>query len=506
MSVRAAVRAPYCPALLALILLAAVLRFTTLGVQSFDFDEAVTVHRVLDGSLGHVFHQLPRSESNPPLYYVLAWLWTRAFGLGEFGARSPSALAGTALVPIVYAAGRELVSRRAGLVASGLAAVNPLLIYYSQEARNYSLLTLLAAVGFWAFARALADPSTRRLGGWALASALALLTHYFAVFAVVPEAALLLLGARSRLGAGVAAAVPAMVGGALLPLALDQADGRTEWISGQSLGTRAHQVVSKFVVGEIDPIGNAPLLLVAIGAAAVAAFAARRASPRELRGAALAAGVVAGALALPLALDLVGLHYLLARNVIAALPVALVAAGALLGTAGAAPLAPLTATGLGALSLAVVVAAPFDERLQRADYRAAAASVGSVPRDAALVAPSLGSVPLEYYLPGATEATGVLRLRLVELVEPVSRRDSAQPPRPATPMPPPGFALARREDGEGFTRIVFAARRSASIATDALRALAPPGPAGEPPVVLTWPRRMRSRSCSGSFAIRLRAR
>src|SRR4051794_13495111 len=255
----------------ALIVLAAALRFATLGLQSLDYDEAYTAGIVLPGSLSHMLSLLPKTESSPPLHYLLSWAWSRPFGLGEVSVRFLSALAGTATVPVVYAAARRLGSVRAGLIGAALVAVNPFLVWYSQEARAYALLALLGALSFWAFAAALEDPSPRRLALWAGACALALWTHYFAVFLVVPEGAWLLwrAGARARVavaGAGVVAA-----GVLVLPLALDQADGRTDWISEQSLPVRAVGVISKFLLGEVDPVGNAVLVLVAAMAAGVAA-------------------------------------------------------------------------------------------------------------------------------------------------------------------------------------------------------------------------------------------
>src|SRR5215207_1566654 len=102
--------------LLLLSVLACVLRSATLDLQSFSFDEAFTVGPVLGGSLGEALEAIPRTESSPPLYYVLAWGWTRPLGLGEVGVRSLSALLGTALIPVGFAAARELVSARAGMV------------------------------------------------------------------------------------------------------------------------------------------------------------------------------------------------------------------------------------------------------------------------------------------------------------------------------------------------------------------------------------------------------
>src|SRR5436305_1457266 len=89
-------------ALVAITALAAALRFATLGHQSLDFDEAYTAGLVLPGSLGHMLSQLPKTESSPPLFYVLDWIWTRPFGLGEVAVRFLPALAGTALVPVTY--------------------------------------------------------------------------------------------------------------------------------------------------------------------------------------------------------------------------------------------------------------------------------------------------------------------------------------------------------------------------------------------------------------------
>ena len=207
--------------LAALTVLAAILRFPTLHVQSYWFDEAVTV-RLVSGGFGHMLSSIGGSESTPPLYYMLAWVWTRIFGHGEAGLRSLSALAGTAFVPVAYAAAAELASRRVALAIAALAAFNPLLIWYSQEARSYALLVLFAGLSFLLFARIAREQRDRDLAWWTLVSALAIATHYFAAFVVAPEAAWLLLRARDRRRPLIATGALLAVGGALLPLLLRQ--------------------------------------------------------------------------------------------------------------------------------------------------------------------------------------------------------------------------------------------------------------------------------------------
>ena len=157
----------------------AALRFSTLRVQSFWLDEAVT-HSLVTRTLSSMLGAIPHSESTPPLYYLLAWVWVRVFGAGEAGLRSLSAVFGTATIVLLALTARRLAGNRAALAAAALAAANPLLIWYSQEARAYALLVALCALSLWCLLR-------EDWRGWTLAAALALATHYFAVFIVVPE-------------------------------------------------------------------------------------------------------------------------------------------------------------------------------------------------------------------------------------------------------------------------------------------------------------------------------
>ena len=84
----ASARALAPAALAALVAAGVAIRFATLGVQSYHHDEVITAGRVLAGSFGHMLHEVRVSESNPPLYYVLAWAWSKLFGTGEVGLRS----------------------------------------------------------------------------------------------------------------------------------------------------------------------------------------------------------------------------------------------------------------------------------------------------------------------------------------------------------------------------------------------------------------------------------
>src|SRR3954454_658255 len=143
-----------------LTVLGAALRFSTLGFQSYHHDEIVTASRVLRVGFGHAMDAVGFSESAPPLYYALAWIWTQVAGTGEWGLRSLSAVAGVATIPAAYFIGRELRGARAGVIGAALVAVNPMLLWYSQEARAYSLLAFFCALSLLFCVRAL-QPNCR---------------------------------------------------------------------------------------------------------------------------------------------------------------------------------------------------------------------------------------------------------------------------------------------------------------------------------------------------------
>ncbi|HXV04563.1 MAG TPA: glycosyltransferase family 39 protein, partial [Solirubrobacterales bacterium] len=341
--------------------------------------------------------------------------------------------------------------RRAGLVAAAIVAVSPVLIWFSQDARAYALAFLLSALAFLFFARARRSGARRDLAWWAVFSALAIATHYFAGFAVVPEAALLLLAARpSRklpsAGRDWGATVLAVCGVvlvalALLPLALRQAENaHAAWIAEQPIGQRLERSAAKLVGddngnehGKRQP-GPIPLGLYFALALASPALLLLRGDREARRGAGLAAVVGLGAVALALLLAPFGADYLDGRNLVPVFAPLVV----LLGAGYGARRAGWAGLGLGAaLCLcALVFTLEVDRlpRLQREDLRNAAAQVGTLRPGVAVVTIRYATnQPLIYYL-GAREARAPLPpLREIDLV------GSAAAERRAGRLLPPAF-------------------------------------------------------------------
>jgi mannosyltransferase len=390
-----------------LTVLAGALRFATLGVQSYHHDEIVTASRILRDGFWHALDAVGFSESAPPLYYAVAWFWTQLTGTGEFGLRSVSALAGIATVPVAYLLGAELGNRRAGIVAAALVAVNPMLLWYSQEARAYSFFVLFAALSLLYFVRALERGRRRDSVAWGIASALALGTHYFAAFPIAAEA-LWLLRRRGREAGGAFPGIWIVAGaGALLaPLLIHQASfAHAEWISNSSLWYRLWETGFTFALGETGDIiaqPEHPLLAVVPGLIVIAGLwlVFARGEQRERRGAGIPLALAAVTAVVPLAIGLLdsSKDYVLARNLMPALVPLLVALAVGFTLRGARRRGAVLAGLLVAYSLGFSIWASLSPALQRPDWDAVASTLGepTVPR--AMVTWTLGEASLRYYL------------------------------------------------------------------------------------------------------------
>jgi 4-amino-4-deoxy-L-arabinose transferase-like glycosyltransferase len=391
------------PGLVALIALAALLRFPTLDVQSFWRDEAVIAAEVIRPGLTDTLEIAPATGVDPPFYYLVVWVWSTLFGTGEVGLRSLSALAGTAVVPVAYAAGLT-ASSRVALVAAALTATNPMLVWYSQEVGPYALVVFLAGLSFLFFLAARSRPGRRPLVGWVICSALAVVTHYSAILVVAPEAAWLLARSGERRRKLVAVGATAAATLAVVPLALEQAHmGRAGWIATVQLSERLRDLGENFLVGggpvQVDWLVTPAAALATAGLVLLAVRTER--AERELGVVALAVGALAVALALAMAA--LGVDYLLDRNLLPALLPMTLAVAAGFGARGAGPAGAVAAAALCAAFTLIVALTATSKELQRPDWRGAAAALGDTARARVIVVPAHGTHALEIYRPAARD-------------------------------------------------------------------------------------------------------
>lgn len=387
-----------------LALLAAITRFALLDHQSLWYDEIVSL-TLAKQPFGAMLHEIARTESTPPLYYVVLWPWVRLFGESAEVLRSLSAVLGVLTVVVLYLAAREHFSTGAALVAGALAATNPMLIWYSQETRAYALVTFFLACSLYFMFRARSG-GTGGLIGWSSSACLALASHYFAVFALVPEAAYLAYVYRRALRPLlVTLAAPIAVEAALLPLAIHQRDsGHSAFIAAAPLGSRIKGTFNWFLLGAYTITGLRLYLVCLLVVVGVIGSIVYRATPEKRRSALLLVALAFITFALALAVVPGSFRD---KNMIVALPPLLLAAGVAFVPGETKTLGVAVGLVLAGMCLAPTVVVAERVPLQREDWRAMATLIGPPSRSRAVLAyPQWEYIALTHYRPDLKPITG----------------------------------------------------------------------------------------------------
>jgi hypothetical protein len=381
-------------------LVAALLRIPTLGEQSIWYDEAHTM-LVIHGSFSRMLSQVYSHETTPQLYFIIAWLWAHIVGYSAFAVRLISAVAGTLVVPVAFLIGRRLSSVRAGLIAAALTTLSPMLAWYSQEARAYSLMVLLSSVALLAFAELRKEVSVRWLCLWVVSAVLALGSHYFTALALIPEAAwLLLINHRDR-RIYLALLLTACAGVALIPELTHQAQAVVNggWIATVPLRARAQASGLWQLLGP-SRVATAAALTIDLLVVALAAIAIIG-SPRARRLALPTAVILASGLLIFIVVMFTGHDVLDPRNLLALWLPMTVTISVGLAELGSRVIRVCAVGAICLVGLVTILAVNRDSRLQRPDWRRVAQIVGRKPHrlvygvNECIYTP----VALTYYLP-----------------------------------------------------------------------------------------------------------
>lgn len=182
-----------------IVLAGAILRVTALSRQSLWFDEVDVVVRA-QHPLAQVLDTFVAVGENGPLYNILLAIWIRLAGISEIAVRFPSAVAGTLAIPLIYLLARRLAGPTAGLLAAGLLAISPYHVWYSQEAKMYAMVVLLAVASTYAFVVALECNRGRWWIAYAVATTLLFYTHVATVLIFAAQSLYAVLTHRSWRG------------------------------------------------------------------------------------------------------------------------------------------------------------------------------------------------------------------------------------------------------------------------------------------------------------------
>ncbi len=137
-------------------------------------------------------------DNTPPLFNIMLKIWTSLFGTGLSSVRLLPVLIGTSLLPVIYLLAKRLGGQKAGLAAAALAALNPMLVYYSQELRAYSLVFLLSALSYLSYIMLKERCTLSRASLYTLVSALMLYSHMYSILILLSQSIDIIFSSISR--------------------------------------------------------------------------------------------------------------------------------------------------------------------------------------------------------------------------------------------------------------------------------------------------------------------
>jgi len=182
--------------IVALVILAAILRLVRLGAQSLWVDEMLTLI-VATPKPGFPLGQLLLHNIHGPLHTLVVALM-RTVSENEAWLRLPSAVAGVCSVPLLYVWVRRRLGPGVALWSALLLAINPLHVHYSQELRNYAFVVFFVLASCVVLDRLSERWTVGRASAFAACVAAAVLCNFSACFAFLVQTIVFLKSSASR--------------------------------------------------------------------------------------------------------------------------------------------------------------------------------------------------------------------------------------------------------------------------------------------------------------------
>lgn len=171
-------------------LLGLFLRIFYISHQSIWLDEVASLVSAKQSTIIEVIKTTYITERIPPLYPVFLHFWIKAFGFSECSIRIPSAIFGFLTIPIIYILSKSLFDNRVAILSSLFLAISPFHIWYSQEARYFTIAVFLNLLSILFFLKILKDhnkPSYLYYFFYISSTCLAIYTNYLIVFTIIAQ-------------------------------------------------------------------------------------------------------------------------------------------------------------------------------------------------------------------------------------------------------------------------------------------------------------------------------
>lgn len=170
--------------LLAILLIGSFLRIYRLNFKGLWLDEILTIIPAKSNTISGVLASTSVYNISPPLDFIIVHFFLQ-FGNNDFITRLPSALFGILSIVLIFIVAKSLFGTKEGMISALLLSIAPMHIWYSQEARMYSLFVFLSLLSILFFYKAIVADEKKMWYGFIISTTLNIYTHYFAFFMIL---------------------------------------------------------------------------------------------------------------------------------------------------------------------------------------------------------------------------------------------------------------------------------------------------------------------------------
>lgn len=131
----------------------------------------------------HELMQKLNTGNNAPFHFFLMHFWVKLFGINPFSVRFLSLIFSSVTPVFIFLIGKRFYNYFTGILAAFIFTFATIHVYFSHEARVYSLLALLTAISLYLFLRIIENPKNRKLFIFLfIVNLLLIYSHYFGFF------------------------------------------------------------------------------------------------------------------------------------------------------------------------------------------------------------------------------------------------------------------------------------------------------------------------------------
>lgn len=171
--------------LLPLIIIACGVSLWSIFSQSIRLDEAQSIW--MFSKPVPTILSITLADVHVPLYGFLLHFWMQIFGNSILAARSLSFLIFLATLPVLYMFVKEASNKQIALLTLTLFTLSPFIIWYTGEARMYTLFTFVTSLNHLFFLRMIKSNANSGKLGYFVSLLLGYYTHYFFSFLVMTQ-------------------------------------------------------------------------------------------------------------------------------------------------------------------------------------------------------------------------------------------------------------------------------------------------------------------------------